>query len=90
MYNFKNFFISTIANFIACKIPERNPDYISISGSAYWDEGDKVIRWSDHWGRVASCTWQLWGDEDYSCGECDYLDFRRNSKIEIQDRILRE
>ncbi len=78
--SFKNFYITTIANFVSCKIPERNPDFISISGSAYWDEGDRVIRWSDHWGIVASCYWQLWilngNDESCSCGECLYIDFR--------------
>jgi hypothetical protein len=75
--SFRNFHIATIANFISCKILERNPDFISISGSAYWDEGDRVIRWSDHWGVVASCYWQLWILNNESlCGECLYVDFR--------------
>lgn len=78
MYSFRNFFVSTVANFVVCEKPERNPDYISKSGSAYWDEGEKVIRWGDHWGPVGSCYWQLWGDDYEQCGECDYKDFRLN------------
>lgn len=78
MYHFKNFFISTIANFVKCDKPERNPDFISISGSCYWNEEVKVIRWGDHWGLVGSCFWQLWGDDYNECGECNYEDFRSN------------
>lgn len=80
MFDFSNFYIGTAANFIVCKNPERNPDYISKSGSAYWDEGDRVIRWSDHWHIVGSCYWQNWAlnnETDCSFGECFYSDFRK-------------
>lgn len=74
-----NFFKGTTANFTTCGIPDQPPDYISGSGSYYWDLGDRVVRWSDHWGEVASCMWQLWqlDDDPYGlCGECLYIDFR--------------
>jgi hypothetical protein len=78
VYDFSNFCFSTIANFVACKIPDRNPDFISSSGSAYWDEIDRVVRRSDHWGIVASCRWQIWSIDEWSlCGECLYSDFRK-------------
>jgi hypothetical protein len=60
-----------------CKIPSAEPDVKSSSGSVYWDMGDRVIRWSDHWGKVNSCYWQLWGSGVGLCGECLYEDFRK-------------
>jgi hypothetical protein len=88
-YNFSNFFEGTAANFTLCEIPDRDPDYVSFCGSAYWDYGDKVRRWSDHWGKnIASCCWYL----DFCqfdqlkqslCGECLYEDFRPNPGSEI-------
>ena len=81
MYNWNNFFIETVADWTLCEMPDRLPDYVSYSGSTYWDFGDRVRRWSDHWGpRVASCCWYL----DHRtlslpfclCGEYYYEDFR--------------
>lgn len=59
-YNRENFFSNTFAKFRqTCYVPEREPDYISESGSRYWYENGKVFRQSDHWGVVASCLWVL-------------------------------
>lgn len=80
-YNFKNFYLHTVANFSLCEMPDRPPDYFSDSGSAYWEFGDRVRRSSDHWGpNIASCCWfldlkspQL---KHAVCGECYYEEFR--------------
>lgn len=82
-YDFKTFHNRTVANFSLCEIPDRAPDYVSRSGSTYWDLGDRVRRYSDHWGpRIASCKWlldfQTVQTIDGLCGECLYEDFRRN------------
>lgn len=86
MINWSNFYIQTVADWRLCEIPDRVPDYVSFSGSAYWDLGDRVRRLSDHWGkRISTCCWYL----DYRCvkskyclcGECFYDDFRPISNI---------
>jgi len=55
---FDNYFIGTIATFKGCKIPAREPDYVSHNrygeiSSRYWygknKNGEYVIRASDHW-----------------------------------------
>ena len=83
IFGWWNFHKSTIANFIACEIPSGPPDYISDSGSAYWDLIDRVVRWSDHWGVCNTCYCQLWhlnGDDHQLCGECHYSNFRKVSE----------
>lgn len=80
-YHFGNFFQETVANFTLCEMPERNPDFVSWSGSTYWDMGDRVRRWSNHWGpKIATCSWYLdfhTFNLKYSvCGECLYENFR--------------
>ena len=81
--DFENFFVGTVANWTLCEIPDRPPDYVSFTGSAYWDYGDRVRRWSDHWGIVKSCRWYL----DFhtgkllACGECLYEDFRSKRQL---------
>ena len=80
IFGWWNFSKGTIANFVTCEIPKTLPDFVSDSGSTYWDLGDKVIRWSDHWGEVNTCYWQLWPCDENDirlCGECRYSDFRR-------------
>lgn len=79
MFHFGNFYRATVGNFTVCSIPAEPPHFVSNSGSAYWDKDDRVIRWSDHWGEVASCRWQLWhfDSEHGLCGECLYEDFRK-------------
>ena len=51
------------------EIKNREPDFTSPSGSAYWydRENGVVYRTSDHWGRVRSCYWDL-DDDSYSKG----------------------
>jgi hypothetical protein len=80
-FNFDTFFVATKANFALCEVPDQAPDFISYSGSTYWDLGDRVRRWSNHWGpKIASCSWYLdlhALNLKYSlCGECLYKDFR--------------
>lgn len=59
-YEAGNFFENTAAVFDLCEKPNREPDYISASGSAYWYVDGGVVRCSDHWGwGVASCNWYL-------------------------------
>lgn len=86
IFTWENFYQSTVADWKQCEIPERQPDYISFSGSVYWNYGNKVRRLSDHWGKnIASCCWYL----DYRdiklkyclCGECYFYDFRSISTI---------
>lgn len=81
IYDFKNFHISTFANFKSCELPKKPPDFYSYSGSTYWDMGDHVVRWSNHWCRnIRSCCWYLDGLESISdksiSGFCYYEDFK--------------
>lgn len=86
--NFVNFWMHTEANYTACACPSRVPDYVSKSGSKYWDEGEKVIRLSDHWTgqngvvRIQDCYWRFHPEPSEeeaplsaACGECLYQDF---------------
>lgn len=58
--NFTNFHDATKAIFTPCDKPGREPDFVSKSGSAYWDLGHGVVRCSDHWnGSIRSCSWFL-------------------------------
>lgn len=77
-YDFDSFFHSTVADFGLAEVPDRPPDFVSYSGSAYWDMGNCVRRLSDHWGIVASCKWLLEGRrvKAFACGECPYEEFR--------------
>jgi len=69
MANKQNFFKNTLATFTRItddqeKATYCDPDYVSPSGSAYWYTNEGVIRYSNHWGYVASCIWRA--DEDLS------------------------
>lgn len=70
--NRNNFMDNTKVLFYGCKMPKRNPDYISPSGSKYWfgenKVGQYVIRASNHWVcvnkkkyklSIGSCYWML-------------------------------
>jgi hypothetical protein len=84
--DFRNFWIRSIANFTICERPQRDPDHVSFSGSLYWDEGDYVVRYSDHWSGefgvtyIRKCRWYL---SDYQrpmknldvAARCDYKNF---------------
>lgn len=78
MYDFDNFFKATVADWSLCEIPDRSPDFVSYSGSAYWHCGESVRRLSDHWGIVSSCKWLMEGRriKSFLCGECPYEEFR--------------
>lgn len=58
----ENFFQATLANFTKIEVaPNRLPDFKSPSGSEYWYVGNSVIRRSNHWGAVATCSWLING-----------------------------
>ena len=61
-FNQRNFFSGTAADFTSVERPNREPDYISDSGSEYWYSADGVVRGSNHWGTgIASTDWFLDG-----------------------------
>lgn len=83
--SFENFHQNTKADFRIRATPDREPDFVSGSGSAYWDVGEGVVRCSDHWvgvngcERQASCVWRIIGDGDlwgWNTGYCAYEAFR--------------
>lgn len=83
--SFRNFHDATIAAFRECATPHRDPDFVSPSGSAYWDEGDAVVRASDHWAGQngcdgqKSCIWSLdasIGPGRYATGRVLYAEMR--------------
>ena len=96
--NFRNFWIRTRANFTTCDPPDREPDFVSRSGSAYWDEGDGITRTSDHWTgqhgvrRIVDCYWQLDRSHEFeetATGRCDYTDFvqiKKKGRKTLQER----
>ena len=74
----ENYFLFTKATFVECEKPKDTADYQSEGGSSYWmgsdENGDFVIRASDHWcryyhpndrkmklfrARIRSCTWNI-------------------------------
>ena len=92
MYNSKNYYMATKADFETCDEPEREPDYISYSGSAYWYSDDGVVRSSDHWGTgVASCDWTLDGRAESSfiddggrrSGFCPWASFEPTTEFTV-------
>lgn len=87
-YDFNNFYFSTIANFIRCDLPISLPDYYSFTGSTYWDLGDRVIRWSNHWGTVRSCLWYFEGKNPYGLCLCGYVLYKDLKHVD--QRFLEE
>lgn len=83
IYCFDDFYKATVANWTRCETPDRPPDYVSFTGSAYWNCGNKVKRASDHWGDVRTCRWLLNFKEckSFCCGECFFDDFRPVSNL---------
>ena len=90
IFTFENFFDSTRAEFVPCKPPDREPDFISAGRSVYWNTGNGVIRSSDHWsgqnGRVdiASCHWTYAGycrAEEWETGFAAWSAFRRRRRV---------
>jgi len=79
--NNHNFLTNTRVSFKRCKIPDKEPEYISDSKSKYWLSRRGVYRYSDHWGLIASCDWTLEGIRDYYmpvpvCGYAKWGDFK--------------
>jgi hypothetical protein len=95
---FSNFWIRSIANFttICEHRPIRDPDFISWSGSQYWDEGDHVIRLADHWtgqwgvGYIRECQWYLMEEQNIPnrniLAKCYYSDFQMLKKKSMKKR----
>lgn len=84
MYNSENFYMGTEASWADAEAPEREADYVSDSGSAYWYTEGGVFRTSNHWGyEVASCDWFLGNEESawedrhgIRCGFCPWDGFK--------------
>ncbi|MDQ3288927.1 MAG: hypothetical protein M3Q42_11855 [Pseudomonadota bacterium] len=78
-----NFHDSTTADFAPCATPRREPDYISGSGSRYWNTTEGVIREADHWGGCRRCMWLLAGDchrGEWLAGFCRWRDFHSDAQ----------
>jgi hypothetical protein len=89
--DFDNFWRSTQAHYVAHDYPtDREPDFKSKSGSAYWDDGDGVIRLSDHWTgqfgvtRIVDCRWTIDVPQTQVkqpvSGKCLYEDFVKRKR----------
>ena len=83
IFDWSNFFVCTVADWTRCETPDRQPDYISYSGSSYWKYKNKVKRSSDHWGQVGTCKWLIEGQPKkvFVCAECPYDEFRHISNL---------
>jgi hypothetical protein len=70
-----NFHQSTNGRFIVIDTPNRPADYISYTtwgeiSSIYHYTELGVIRTSNHWGKVASCQWNLEGVNEMGWDKC--------------------
>lgn len=88
--HFGNFHESTRGEFIPCLAPQGEPDFISPSGSVYWDMSKGVIRASDHWAGMngctnqASCVWSLldtYRPGVWAVGYCDYANLAKRRRM---------
>ena len=68
----------TVADWIPATPPTCEIDFISASGSRYVYTSEGVYRYSDHWGRVATCLWTLAGQSQSIDGWafCPWSEFR--------------
>mmetsp|Transcript_6341 Transcript_6341/g.9336 ORF Transcript_6341/g.9336 Transcript_6341/m.9336 type:complete len:169 (+) Transcript_6341:30-536(+) len=96
--DFTNFWRRSIANFTICEKPLDKPDFESYGGSLYWDMGDYVCRYSDHWtGQhgvyyIKECLWRL--DHGFEqpipnicvAARCNYSDFQMIKKKTMKKR----
>lgn len=91
-FDFENFHDATWAEYSWIETPRGDPDFISRSGSVYWDLGWGVARHADHWGRVRRCRWSFEGSVTLLrpvTGACAYADFQRIVGLSIErDRSL--
>lgn len=89
--------MKTIAIFSTDKCPDREPDFLSNSCSAYWDMGHGVVRSSDHWAGWSLCTGQascIWGFKStgpaahaWKTGYCAYPDFQTRRLVPILQTV---
>jgi hypothetical protein len=102
LVDFANFWRKTQANFTTYEdgAPDRSPDFKSkgSKGSKYWDMGDYVIRYSNHWsgqhgiGRIVDCEWTIDSEhqkKEYSTGMCKYIDFRKGKMTANEKKKMR-
>lgn len=89
LVDFGNFWRKTQANFTACERPLHEPSFTSKSGSAYWDLGNEVVRYANHWtgqhgvSKIVDCYWTINIEHDkkeFVCGQCQYIDFFARKK----------
>lgn len=78
------------------KRPDRKPDKLSPkkgSDSEYWITQSGVIRGSDHWGAVGSCSWDLAGSPDHPgkkvYGFSAWENFKKDSIKTSSKKVLR-
>jgi DNA topoisomerase I len=79
---FDNFYKGTKTDFkeiLRAGIPKRKPDFISDFESKYWFTATSVIRQSDHWGTLDTCTWTLdnKSGNKHTQGICKLIDFEK-------------
>lgn len=75
----ENFHKNTFADFVKISsTPSREPDFTSDYNSQYWHVDGFVIRKSDHWGQLDTCTWLLDSSshKGIAIGTCKLSDFR--------------
>lgn len=96
--DFTNFHDRTRADFTMCARPDRPADFISESGSEYWDCGHGVIRAADHWVSqngcygIRSCVWTLntaLGWRETAAGYCSYADFIVRREVPVWHTVSR-
>lgn len=102
LVDFGNFWRKTRANFTFCEAPlDRQPDFKSkgSKGSKYWDNGDHIVRYSNHWsgqhgvGRIVDCEWEIDMPHEkkaFIAGKCKYVDFQKGKLNEREKKKLRK
>ncbi len=80
-----NFFMATAVNFESTTRPDREPDFVSDSGSEYWYTKDGVVRGANHWIDVASCQWFLDGRDGLGSDDYEFLSSKRYGKAKWSD-----
>lgn len=85
--NKDTFYIASVAQWLQCDTPEREPDYKSGQGSSlseYWFDAQGVVRRSNHWFAVAFCYWPFVGlPQEYAT-----VDFRPHPKYKAHNSFV--
>ena len=81
-----NFFEKTKALWeLVDEKPNKEPDFVSESRSAYWYTKEGVYRHADHWGQVNGCIWMLHKNGAYisreATGFCNWDLFLQQSRL---------